>query len=400
MVNIAILGHGTVGSGVAEMLFHNKAHIAEKAKTAIHIKYILDLREFPGLPYSDRFTKDFGVILRDPEVRVVAELMGGIRPAFDYVKSLLEAGKSVVTSNKELVAERGAELLATAERHNVNFLFEASVGGGIPVLRPIAQCLAANNLSEVTGILNGTTNYILTRMEREGASLAESLAAAQEAGYAERDPAADIEGTDACRKICILASLAFGRHVYPADVATEGISGIGAEDLRYAAAAGRRVKLVGRAYTAGSGIYAGVYPALLPTGHPLAGVDGVFNAILVKGDYIGDVMFYGRGAGKEPTASAVAADIIDCVKHLEARKYLGWEAAVPGYVRDPAGEATRLYVRADGSAEGALAAFPGAEIVATGGETAFITPPGEYGALRRSLESSGLRVRSVIRALE
>ena len=347
MVDIAIMGHGVVGSGVAEVLIKNAEHIAKKAKNPINIKRILDLREFPGLEYSDKFTKDFNDILNDEEIKVVAEVMGGLHPAYEFTKALLEAGKSVVTSNKELVAEKGDELLHIAEAKNVNYLFEASVGGGIPVLRPIAQCLAANDLFEIQGILNGTTNFIMTKMISEGVSFDEALAEAQRLGYAEKDPTADVEGHDACRKICILADLAFGKHVYPKDVYTEGITKITSADVAYADFAGSVIKLIGRARLTENGkCLVTVYPAFVSKKNQLAHVDDVFNAVMVRGDAVGDVLFYGRGAGKLPTASAVVADIIDAVKHMSARKYLSWDCAEEGYVTDHLEDTVRFYVRA------------------------------------------------------
>lgn len=335
MVNIAVLGHGVVGSGVVEVLHQNAAGIRTKAGDTIEVRRILDLREFPELPYVDRFTKNFEDILRDTDIQIVVETMGGLHPAYEYVRACLENGKSVVTSNKELVAAKGDELLAVAREHNLNFLFEASVGGGIPILRPIDQCLAANEVFEVAGILNGTTNFMLTKMIREGMSFEGALALAQKLGYAERNPAADIEGTDACRKIAILASLAFGKHVPPEEVYTEGITGITARDVAYAAACGGVIKLIGRVTRTEDGhLFCLVAPMILPREHLLAGVDDVYNGIMVRGDSVGDVVFVGRGAGKLPTASAVVADVIDEVKHLRARKYLFWEHGVAGYVRD------------------------------------------------------------------
>ena len=333
MAYIAVLGHGVVGSGVLEVLMTHKGSIARRADVEIKVKHILDLREFPGLPYSHLFTKDFDVILNDPEVTVVVEVMGGLDPAFQYVKACLEHGKSVVTSNKELVAEKGAELLAIAKENNLNFLFEASVGGGVPIIRPISQCLAANEVGEIAGILNGTTNFILTKMIREHMSFADALQLAQQLGYAERDPSADVEGADACRKICILASLAYGTHVYPREVHTEGITKITLEDVAYAEAWGGVIKLIGQVKMLESGkIHIGVCPMFVSRDSQLAGVDDVFNGILVRGDATGDVVFYGKGAGKLPTASAVVADVIDCVKHFAKRKYLYWEDAKPDYV--------------------------------------------------------------------
>ncbi len=346
MIDIAIMGHGVVGSGVAEVLIKNADLIENRAKNGVNIKYILDLREFPGLSYSDKFTKDFNVILNDPDVKVVAEVMGGLHPAYEFTKSLLEAGKSVVTSNKELVAEKGSELLKIAEEKNVNYLFEASVGGGIPVLRPIVQCLSANDMFEVQGILNGTTNYIMTQMIAKGVTFEEALADAQRLGYAEKDPTADIEGHDACRKICILAALAFGKHVNPNAIYTEGITKITSADTAYADYAGAVIKLIGRAKRDEDGkCFVTVYPAMVSRKHVLANVDDVFNAVLVRGDAVGDVMFYGRGAGKLPTASAVVADIVDCVKHLEARKYLSWQHVEDDFLTDHKEDTVKLYVR-------------------------------------------------------
>ena len=347
MINVAIMGHGVVGSGVAEILIGHADRIASKTKTPVNVKYILDLRDFPGLSYSDKFIKDFNTILNDGDVKVVVEVMGGINPAYDFAKKCICADKSVVTSNKELVAAKGAELIKLAEEHNVNFLFEASVGGGIPVLRPIAQCLAANEITAVTGILNGTTNYILNKMIVDNMDFSSALALAQEKGFAERNPAADIEGHDACRKVCILAALSFGKHVYPEQVSTEGITDITLDDVESADNFGCVIKLIGSARKLDNGrITASVRPTLVSRDCILSGVNGVFNAIMVHGDQTGDVMFYGKGAGKEATASAVVADVIDCVKHIGARKYLSWEDGSADFVDNTADLATKLYVRA------------------------------------------------------
>lgn len=346
MVNIAIMGHGVVGSGVAEILLNNKNTVDVNSKQDMRLKRILDLREF-DVDYKDLFTKNFEEIINDEEIDIVVEVMGGINPAYDFVKRCLLAGKSVVTSNKELVAEKGYDLLKTAEENNVNFLFEASVGGGIPVIRPMAQCLSANNVCEIIGILNGTTNYILTKMDTEGSDFDSVLAEAQRLGYAERNPSSDVDGIDAQRKICILASLAFGKHVYPNQIKAEGITKITQADFTYAHACDCNIKLVGRAKKTQDGkVWAGVYPVLLKNSHILAGVNDVFNAIMVRGDYVGDVMFYGRGAGKNPTASAVVADVIDCAKHKLARKYLSWQDGSDDYVATTFEDASRLYVRA------------------------------------------------------
>ena len=347
MVEIAVMGHGVVGSGVVEVLTTHRESIARRAHEEIDIKYILDLRDFPDSPYAEKFTKDFEVIVNDPEIRVVVEVMGGLHPAFEFTCRCMEAGKSVVTSNKELVASKGAELLKIARDHNVNFLFEASVGGGIPIIRPLHQCLAANDVIEIAGILNGTTNFILTKMIRESMPFDEALALAQKLGYAERNPEADVEGHDACRKICILASLAYGKHVYPDQVHTEGISSISLADVEYADNWGGVIKLIGQVKKQESGkLQIIVCPMFVPGDSQLSSVDDVFNGILVRGDATGDVVFYGKGAGKLPTASAVVADVIDCVKHFASRKYLFWEDGSKDYVEDYMEDSVSMYVRA------------------------------------------------------
>lgn len=346
MIYSAIMGHGTVGSGVAEILIKKSALISKAINDDISVKYILDLRDFNELDYSDKFIKDFEIILNDDDIKIVAEVMGGINPAYDFVKRCLLAKKSVVTSNKELVAAKGAELLRIARENDVSFLFEASVGGGIPILRPMAQCLAANNITEVKGILNGTTNYILNKMIIDNMDFDTALKLAQDKGYAERNPAADIEGHDACRKICILASLAFGKHVYPKQVTTEGITDITLDDVAYADSFNCVIKLIGITKRLENGkITAEVRPTLVSREHIISGVHGVFNAIEVTGDATGDVMFYGKGAGKMPTASAVVADIIDCAKHIDTKKYLYWDDGEDDYVVK-SNEKKRLYVYA------------------------------------------------------
>lgn len=344
MIYTAIMGHGVVGSGVAEIMLGHTDMINHKIKNEIDVKYILDLRDFNDLSYSDKFIKDFELIVNDDDIKIVVEVMGGINPAYDFVKRCLLAGKSVVTSNKELVAAKGAELLAIANEKNVNFLFEASVGGGIPILRPIAQCLSANEITEVKGILNGTTNYILNKMIVDNMDFDSALSLAQEKGFAEKNPAADIEGHDACRKICILAALAFGKHVYPEQVSTDGITNITLTDVEYADSFDCAIKLIGSAKKLENGkITASVKPMLVSHSNILSDVDGVFNAIMVTGDSVGDVMFYGKGAGKMATASAVVADIMDCAKHLNARKYVDWVEGSNDYVIKP-DEKVRLYV--------------------------------------------------------
>lgn len=394
MIDVAIMGHGVVGSGVAEILMYHSDRITKGTHTPVNVKYILDLREFEGLSYSDRFTKNFSDILNDKDVRVVVEVMGGINPAYDFVKSCLSAGKSVVTSNKELVAAKGAELLKIAEENNVNFLFEASVGGGIPVLRPMAQCLAANEITEISGILNGTTNYILNKMIVDNMDFDTALSLAQKKGFAEKNPAADIEGHDACRKICILAALGFGKHVYPEQVATEGITDITLDDVESAESFNCVVKLIGHAKRLDCGkITATVRPTLVSRDCILSDVNGVFNAIMITGDQTGDVMFYGKGAGKNATASAVAADVIDCVKHLENRKYLFWEDGEKDYVDNSADEPTVLYARISSDSFSELekqfeAAFPGVSCVKNKyrGDIAFLTEKQPESVTREKLK--------------
>ncbi len=350
MAKIAVMGHGVVGSGVLEVLIGNKESITLRAGEEIEVKHVLDLREFEGLSYSDRFTKDFDVILNDPEVSIVVEVMGGLNPAYNFVKSCLLNGKSVVTSNKELVAAKGAELLLIAKNNNANFLFEASVGGGIPIIRPINQCLAANEVTEIAGILNGTTNFILTKMIREKMNFSDALALAQELGYAERDPSADVNGGDACRKICILSALAFGFHVYPDEVFTEGITSLTLEDVDYASSYGAVIKLIGSVKKLENDkLQIMVCPMFIKNDSQLSGVDDVFNGILVRGDATGDVVFYGKGAGKLPTASAVVGDIIDCVRHNDNKKYMFWEDTKENYVADYKEANFDFYVRVNGS---------------------------------------------------
>lgn len=347
MIQFAVLGYGTVGSGVVEVFSRNRESLEKKAGVPLGLKYILDVREFPDSPYKDLFVKDFDTILNDASVGVVAEVIGGVEPALTFTKACLERGKSVVTSNKELVAQHGAELLAIARANNVNYLFEASVGGGIPIIRPLHSCLAANRIEEVIGILNGTTNFILTKMFREGMSFESALALAQRLGYAERDPAADVEGHDACRKICILASLAFGEHVYPHDVSAEGITKITSEDVAYAASCGCVIKLIGAARRGEGGkrMTAYVAPAFINRETQLGTIDDVFNGILVRGDATGDVVFYGKGAGKLPTASAVVSDMIACAKADGSSASMSWKPSQGGNVAPQGDHVTAMYLR-------------------------------------------------------
>ena len=380
MVNVAILGFGTVGSGVADVLTRNSAVIDQRVDGLVRLKYILDVRDFPDSPYKDLFVKDFSVIENDPEVDVVVETIGGAKVALDFTQRALKAGKSVVSSNKELVATHGYDLLQLAKEHGVSYLFEASVGGGIPILRPLTACLAANELDQITGILNGTTNYILTRMIKAGLSFDQALKEAQANGYAEQDPTADVDGHDACRKICILAALAFGQHVYPDQVPTQGIRGVTLADVAYADSCGYKIKLLGRAIREPEGkVCAFVAPHLVSYENPLAGVEDVFNAIAVTGNAVGDVMFYGRGAGKLPTASAVVADVIDAAKHRDEKKRVFWAEGGEDTTVSPDGLASAWYVRGSGDAGAAKAALPGARLLeradAPAGEFALLTGP-------------------------
>ena len=324
MVNVAVLGYGTVGSGVVEVLSRNAKILEKNAGEEINLKYVLDLKEFPGTPIEKKVVHDFNIILNDDEVSVVVEVMGGVNPAYSFVKSALLKGKSVCTSNKELVAKHGAELLGIAAQKNVNFFFEASVAGGIPIIRPLEQCITADEIIEVSGILNGTTNFILTKMEKEGASYDDVLKEAQKLGYAERNPEADVEGFDAGRKIAILSSIVCRKQVDFENVYTEGITGVTAEDFAYAAKLGVTIKLVAKSCVTDEGMYVMVTPRMLRYGKPLASVHDVVNAVCVKGNMLGDVMFYGAGAGKLPTASAVVSDIVDAVRHAGEYTDNGW----------------------------------------------------------------------------
>lgn len=377
-MKVAIIGYGVVGSGVYDILKENHGGIEKRCGRGIDVKYVLDIRDFPDHPEREIFVKDFAVVLADPEVGVVVETMGGVRFAYDYTKSALEAGKTVVTSNKELVAKHGHEFFEIAKKHNCRYLFEASVGGGIPVIRPLARCLAANEINSITGIINGTTNYILTKMYREGQSFENALRQAQELGYAEKDPGADVDGLDVCRKIAILASMVLGKRVDCDRIPTEGIRGITAADVDWAGKAGCSVKLLGRAVFRNGRAGISVEPAMVEVAddrNPLGSVWDVFNGILVEGNMVGQVMFYGRGAGKFPTASAVVADIVDAVRQPGYSDEFAWVEA--GDVTfDPAQLESEFFVRMD------AAAFPAAEkefgaidfSVRKDGEIGFITP--------------------------
>lgn len=326
MVKVAVLGYGTVGSGIVEVIKTNQDMVNKKAGDEIDVKYILDLRDFPGDPYENLVVHDVEIILNDPEVLVIAEAMGGVEPAYTFTKRALSAGKSVCTSNKELVAKHGAELIELARANKCNYMFEASVGGGIPIIRPLKTSLAPDEILEISGILNGTTNYILTEMTEKGSDFDSVLKDAQDKGYAEKDPTADVEGYDACRKIAILTSLAYGKQLDFEDIYTEGITRITDRDIAYAKKMGAKVKIFGSSKKVGDKVSAMVAPQLIYPEHPLYSVDGVFNAILVKGNMVGDVMFYGQGAGKLATASAVVSDVMDAAKHAGVNIITLWDA--------------------------------------------------------------------------
>lgn len=368
-MKVAVLGHGTVGSGVCEILWNRNSEVSSAAGKPVELGYVLDIKDLGNVPYSNKIAKDFSAILSDPEVGIVAECIGGLEPAYSYIKSALESGKSAVTSNKELVAEKGAELLSIARAHNVNFLFEASVGGGIPLIRPLYSSMNAAGIAEIAGILNGTTNYILTKMFRFGADYSEALSDAQRLGYAERDPSADVLGWDACRKISILSSLVWGKTLKPSEIPTEGINKITADDVKIAEQSGFSIKLLARAKRLENGkIFAKVSPALVKNDSPLASVNDVFNAVLVKAETTGDVLFYGKGAGKMPTASSVIADIIECAKSENNIKTVFWEDGAQSVFAGKDSVSEKYFIRADFDVS---AVVPGAEKIAG---NAFITP--------------------------
>ncbi|MBM6826699.1 homoserine dehydrogenase [Mordavella massiliensis] len=381
MINIAVMGYGTVGSGVVEVVNTNGARINQRIGEELNIKYVLDLKDFPGNPVQEKIVHDFETIIQDDDVKIVVEVMGGIEPAYTFVKRCLLAGKSVATSNKALVAKHGAELLSIAKDHNINFLFEASVGGGIPIIRPLNSSLTADEIEEITGILNGTTNYMLTKMFYEGADYDSVLKEAQANGFAERNPEADVEGYDACRKIAILSSLISGQQVDFEDIYCEGITEITVEDMKYAKAMGAAIKLLASSKRySGNRLHAIVAPCLLYPDHPLYNVNGVFNSIFVHGNVLGDAMFYGSGAGKLPTASAVVADVVDAAKHLNRNIMTMWKQEKLK-IEDKAGSRRKFFVRMKGSEEELLPqildSFGEVEVVKVpglDGEFGFITP--------------------------
>ena len=355
-MKVAVMGYGTIGSGVVEVLEVNKDLIKARAGEPVEVKYILDLREFPGDPYEDIIVHDYQTILQDKEIGIVVEAMGGVEPAYTFVKAMLEAGKHVTTSNKNLVAAKGAELLKIARERNLNFMFEASVGGGIPIIRPLNNCLTADRIDEITGILNGTTNYMLTRMANEGVSFDSVLKDAQAKGYAEADPTADVEGYDPCRKIAILTSLVCGKQVDYEDIYTEGITKITAEDFAYAKELDCSIKLLASSKRVGDSFRCMVAPFMLSKSHPLCGVNDVFNAVFVKGNMLGDAMFYGSGAGKLPTASAVVADIVDITKHAHVNVHVEWALEKMELV-DYTESTNRFFVRTTSGIDAVEAAF-------------------------------------------
>ena len=368
------MGYGTIGSGVVEVLNINQEKIAKRAGEPVEVKYVLDLRDFPGSPIEDRLIKDYMTIVNDPEVGVVVETMGGVEPAYTFVKAMLEAGKQVATSNKNLVATKGAELIRIAREHNVNFLFEASVGGGIPIIRPLNKCLTADEIEQITGILNGTTNYMLTKMSEEGTEFSEALRDAQAKGYAEKDPTADVEGYDPCRKIAILTSMVCGKQVDFEDIHCEGITKITPIDIKYAKAMGCSIKLLATSKKVGESYSCIVAPFMLPKDHALCGVGDVFNGIFVHGNVLGDAMFYGSGAGKLPTASAVVADVVDMVKHQHTNIYIDWSEEKMELV-DYKDSQTKFFVRTSSYPAAVLDAFGHVNYVDADveGETAFTT---------------------------
>ena len=398
MVKIAVLGYGTVGSGVVHVLETNKELIAKRVGEEIEVSKVLDLRDFEGEPIQSKITHNFDDILDDDEIKIVVEVMGGVEPAYTFVRKALLKGKHCCTSNKALVADKGSELLKIAVDNNVNFLFEASVGGGIPIIRPLHTSLTAEDITDIKGILNGTTNYMLTKMAEEGADYAAVLKDAQNKGYAEADPTADVEGYDACRKIAILTSLATGRFVDYNDISTEGITKITKTDMDYAAALGGVIKLIGATHKEGDKVYSYVSPVIFNKNHPLAGVSDVFNAIFVKGNMLGDAMFYGQGAGKDATASAVVADIIDEARNLNTNLGYTWDDNKL-VLSDVNTMTSAYFVRVKGDVKDEVrSAFLDVKIIdsVVEGETAFIT--NEISGAELKDKTSSLEVINIIKA--
>ena len=402
MIYAALLGFGVVGSGTAEVLTRNQALIERRVGDSVHIKYILDLREFPDSPFADRIVHDFNVILNDPDVSVVAEMMGGSHPAYDFTKALLTAGKSVVTSNKEVVATFGTELLTLAREHGCHYLFEASVGGGIPIISPLRKDLASNRITAISGILNGTTNYILTRMKNEGSAFDDVLRDAQRLGYAERNPAADVEGLDAARKIVILAAMAFGKRLDPNAIHCEGITHITPEDCEAAESLGYAVKLIGYTTKVDGRVLAMVSPRAVPDDSPIFGVNDVFNGILVEADMVGKVMFYGPGAGKLPTASAVAADMIEIMSGRTVGEPV-WIDAADDEAADFGGYVCRsllTFETGDGQRDELLEAFGASHFACADGRLSLVSAPLSEDETCRRIDACGARLVSRLRVLD
>ncbi len=376
MIQVAIMGFGVVGSGVAKIIEENAALLKKRLGDDVFVKYILDIRDFTGHAMASRVVRDFAAIENDPDVTIVVEAMGGVHPAYDYSLKAIRAHKSVITSNKELVSLHGRELLSEAKANGVRYLFEASVGGGIPIIRPLCDCLAANEITSVTGIMNGTTNYILTQMEENGAPFADALSDAQARGFAERDPSADIDGKDTCRKLSILSDIAFGHQVDPNLVLCEGIRAITVRDITDADEAGYRIKLLGHVRKDGDGIIPIVAPFLVSKEHILSGVSGVFNGIGVVGNMVGETMFYGHGAGSAPTASAMVGDIIEACE-VDSSPVLWEETAPEGYLKDASTCPFARYVRVKGTDNANLNVLGECAVrwICEGDETGFFFPP-------------------------
>lgn len=401
MVNIAVLGYGTVGSGVVEVINTNHKSINKRAGDEINIKYVLDLRDFPGDPVQEVLVHDYEIIANDPEIDIVVEVMGGIEPAHTFVKRALESGKSVCTSNKALVAKYGPELMDIAKEKNINFLFEASCGGGIPIIRALNSSLTADEIDEITGILNGTTNYMLTKMSAEGCEFDTVLKEAQAKGYAEADPTADVEGHDACRKIAILSSLAYGKFLNYENIYTEGITKITPEDMAYAKEIGMTIKLLGTSRKNADGSFSAmVAPFLLGQSSPLYSVNDVFNSVFVHGNMLGDAMFYGSGAGKLPTASAVVGDVVELAKNLHHNLPTDWTND-PMELMAMDDVQGRYFVRVKDTAKEAVqAAFGEVEIIElenVPGEFAFITSCMKQGEYKEKAQKLGDCVITMIR---
>lgn len=401
MINIAVLGYGTVGSGVVEVINTNQDSINRRAGDEIRIKYVLDLRDFPGDPVQEVLVHDYETIVNDPEVDIVVEVMGGLEPAHTFVKRALEAGKSVATSNKALVAKFGPELMDIARNKNINFLFEASCGGGIPIIRALNQSLTADQIDEVTGILNGTTNYMLTKMDMEGNRFESVLKEAQEKGYAEADPTADVEGYDACRKIAILSSLAYGKFLNYEKIHTEGITRITPEDMEYARVMGMSIKLLATSRKLSEdSYYAVVAPFLVGKNNPLYSVNDVYNGIFVHGNVLGDAMFYGSGAGKLPTASAVVADVVDEAKHLHENMPNEWNDQ-PLPLADPDQVSGRFFVRVQTTDLSLIRSVFGTieqiQVPKAEGETGFVTAQMTLGQYKAKAAEIKAEILSMIR---